>query len=249
MGVTRLESLLRDRMPVSDDDYKRRLAQRIMSGTGSLGPNISPSMMPYQATATVPSLRVTLTNPSKDMPQFMPGPVGAAGIGRVGVAAAEEFVPRATVAALKSKPLQETLDIIDEYGRGIVADETFGLGTLKYDALPRYGSAARGRFIDFLNEHLATGEMTVRDANRFVKAMPHYLEDNAVGFWDELVGGDSKALIRMSDQSKQAVKDIMDAKITPMVRKWQHPEEKSQYLLGKLWEAQNDIFKIVDEWH
>jgi hypothetical protein len=236
-------------MPVADDDYRKRLARRINSG-GSLGPNIPPSMLPYQATATVP--RWDKLSEDK-MPQFMPGPVGAAGIGRVALTAAEEGAPivaRATVAALKSKPLQEALDLADEFGRGIVADEALGAGVLKYEDLPRYGMAAKGKLIDFLNEHLATGEMSVRDANRFVKAFPHYINGNNIELYDALVGGNSRGLIRMYDQGEAATQEIKD--ILSGIKRGERvygPQELSQYMLGKLGQASSEISKIVDEWH
>ena len=108
-------------MPVSDDDYKRRLASRISRGSGSLGPTWSPSMIPYQAKATEPSLRFRLDNPQRDMPQFMPGPVGAAGIGRIALtAAAEEGGP--LLARIATPVIRDAIEVARTEGRAVAGD-------------------------------------------------------------------------------------------------------------------------------
>ena len=102
-------------------------------------------------------------------------PSGAAGMGSV----AGKSVAAATAAALKSKPLQSALQAVENAGTKRMSDFIGkDVNGLTQADLPRYGMAAKGKLVDFLNENLASGELTVQQANRLVKAIPyHYIGD------------------------------------------------------------------------
>ena len=154
----------------------------------------------------------------------------------------------ATAAALKSKALQSALQTVESAGTKRMSDFIGrDVNGLTQADLPRYGMAAKGKLIDFLNENLASGELTVQQANRLIKAIPYHYSGDGTAMARELTGGSLSQTSRMMFRGVQARADIASGAAKGVFR--QGPEELSTYLHGKLLQSQNKVMGIVDEWH
>lgn len=163
-------------MPVSDDDYKKRLARRISTG-GSLGPNIPTSMIPYQATATPISRADFLTSQPPGTPQFMPGPPAGA-IGGIARAGAEEFSPLfSRIATPILKRAIETARMEGQQIGGSILEQATSQGVrYPHSGVVRAGKAAEDELFNFISELERMG-VRPQTANRLLKGFSEYADD------------------------------------------------------------------------
>ena len=255
-------------MPMADGDYKRRLLESIMSrqkaGREAAFAKSKPmpdmvkpeyGLIPFgpldrfaerQATDTNrgrlagmmdPSMR--LLYGSTDMPKFEP-PVG--GVGSV--------ARRATLAALRSKALQDAFKSAEELAGAKFADEVIGQGTMKASDMPRYSRAGGQKLLDFIQEQLDSGAMDVKSANRFVRAFPEYVKGSGADAAYEIVGRNARAFEDLTTKADDALLEMQFAKegLSNGTRKY-GPKTLVEYLLSKLPEAQSRVSSVLDEWH
>lgn len=259
-------------MPVADDDYKRRLINTLRSGfkTGREAAFAAPKQLPemmqpnYGLIPVGPLDRMAerqaqeqnrmrlaaMMDPSKRL--FVMDPVmQEAVMGSTGgpAGAAGGAARKATVAALRSKSLQEAIKAAEEFAGTKFADEVLGQGTMKASDMPRYAKAGGQKLLDFLDEQLASGAMDVKSANRFVRAFPKYIAGEGADAGYEIVGRNAKAFEDLAAKADDAIMEMEFAKagLSYGARKY-GPKSLSEYLLSQLPAAQSRVTSVLDEW-
>lgn len=190
-------------MPVSDDDYKKRLARRISTG-GSLGPNIPTSMIPYQATATPISHTYFLESGA---PKFMPGPPAGA-IGGIARAGAEEFSPLfSRIATPILKRAIETAKMEGQQIGGSILEEATSQGVrYPHSGVVRAGKAAEDELFNFISELERMG-VRPQTANRLLKGFSEYADDPFTAM--ETLGANLSRSASSGMDAKQALVERM----------------------------------------
>lgn len=183
-------------MPQADDDYRKRLAQKKVSlnkqnrETAFAKSKQMPSIVkPNYGLIPIGPLdrfaernaqgrnRLNLASMGQTglRPFNLDPALEEAAMGAIGPVGGANFAGKATVAALQSKPLRAALEAAEEFGTTSFMDEVVGTAGYKAEDAVRYAQPAREKLLSYLDERLASGEMDVKAANRFVKALPYYL--------------------------------------------------------------------------
>jgi hypothetical protein len=247
-------------MPVADDDYRKRLAKRQRSlSTGTRGAVNSGSMMgmglDYFGNRVLgPAIQKAqgdiseIPNIGKSAEGTLMGAIALGSLGNPsnkGVKGA-----KATIAALQSKPLRAALDAAEEFGTMSFMDEVAGDAGYMAEDAGRFAKPAGEKLLGYLDEKLASGEMDVKAANRFIKALPAYLRGEGPDAVLQFAGGKADDFNRMMTRAddSQFELDMVRSGMAKGVRKY-GPPDLMDYLLSEMPKAQSRIKSVLDEWH
>ena len=258
-------------MPVADGDYRKRLAQKMLSLNKQnreaafakskqmpsiVEPNygvipIGPLDRFAERTAQGKNrLNLAAMGPAGLRPLNLDPALEEAVIGAVGPVGGANVARKATVAALQSKPLRAALDAAEEFGTTSFMDEVVGTAGYKAEDAVRYANPAREKLLSYLDERLASGEMDVKAANRFVKALPSYLRGDGPDAALQFAGGKADDFNRMMNRADDAQFeiDMVRGGMAKGARRY-GPQELADYLLGEMPKAQSRIKSVLDEWY
>jgi hypothetical protein len=258
-------------MPQADDDYRKRLAQKKVSlnkqnrETAFAKSKQMPSIVkPNYGLIPIGPLdrfaernaqgrnRLNLASMGQTglRPFNLDPALEEAAMGAIGPVGGANFAGKATVAALQSKPLRAALEAAEEFGTTSFMDEVVGTAGYKAEDAVRYAQPAREKLLSYLDERLASGEMDVKAANRFVKALPYYLRGDGPDAALQFAGGKADVFNRMMGRADDAQMEI-DRAMSGMgtgARRY-GPQELVDYLLGEMPKAQSRIKSVLDEWY
>lgn len=238
-------------MAMADDDYRKRLANRMMQGTEATS---NPMGAAYaRGFGYLGDFIKDTMNPFMRLPEdIAKGDKGAVAltIGSAAMGGKGKGPNKATLAALRSKALQDAVKAAEEFAGTKFADEVIGQGTMKASDMPRYAQAGGQKFLDFIEEQLASGAMDVKSANRFVRAFPEYLSGSGADAAYEIVGRNARAFEDLTTKADDALVEMQFAKegLSKGTRKY-GPKTLAEHLLSKLPEAQARVYGVLDEWY
>jgi hypothetical protein len=151
------------------------------------------------------------------------------------------------LSGINTRHLNDALSAVDKFGKEQAINELLPHGTIRYNDVGRYGGAAKEKFINWLGENLATGNLSIRNANRIIKATPHFFSGDAFNMAKELAGGNLNKTSQALFRGEQAAQDIASGAARGV--RTAGPKDLVNHLHEQMLEGQNRILGILDEFH
>jgi len=151
------------------------------------------------------------------------------------------------LSGINTRHLNEALNAVEQFGKDQAASELVPHGMIRYGDVGRYGGAAKEKFIDWLGENLSAGNLSIRHANRIIKATPHLFNGDMFNMAKELAGGNMDKTSQALFRGEQAAQDIASGAARG-VRNF-GPKDLVNHLYDQMLEGQSRVLGILDEFH
>lgn len=171
---------------------------------------------------------------------------GAGGGNSIPPSAFDEAIVGNPLSGINTRHLNEALNAVEQFSKDQVANELVPHGIIRYQDVGRYAGPAKQKFIDWLGNSLAEG-MSLRNANRILKATPHFFSGDGFSMARELAGGNLQKTEQALYRGEQASRDLASGAARG-VRKI-GPKDLVNHLYEQMLEAQSNVMSILDEFH